>query len=1127
MKSGLFGLSLIAATFARNIVYPECFEEQVKLALNVDKLEPSVSPSGIKLVFVYKARDTSEENLDGEITKVVDAETRTAESTAGLATSTAGLTAAPTPATIVTNFQYGTTTSTIYTASSTPASTTFTSVEKLETTRRNPLATGGIKIFKPLAESIEIASITDGVVFTNTLFPTNGPKMRYTQPSLTTKFTVASAVQLADSLANKALTEVANTALETNDTLLSRSLELSLVEKHVIVVESSCELSSSLEPSSFSSEPSSIPFRSKPSSIPLSSGRYLNLTSALATSAPSSVLVAPHYSASSIASSLSCYSSSASTGSLSGYSSSATSAGSLSGYSSSASSIASSLSGYSSSAPSSSPESESSTSESSVALSASVTESSSESTIATSTQTSSAASPRLFRVFSSTSTANGFTGDLFKAISTNAVSGKFPKQSLPLAIPSGVTNSDKYQTNKFYVNLFLGDQTDMIWSYPYGMQYLKSTYYGWAVQHTIPSARVFGNVNSNNNNPSYFFNPINIKELILSATSFTSNLKMSVSNMKVMSALVKLGLATNYIEVPVVQGMGFVTSIYHGNLIPQINSGVGVKTLVKETSSNLLSNILKFRATLFSGTEYLIYVTFPSGTSTSGFTFSVSNSNTIKASKNINGLMIQIAVAPSSSQDKYYDQTAGTYVTESKIKAHGYGGTTAEYRFSYIKAGSSKSNLPIVFLLPHHVDLIDATTKNAATGITLSSTTKGTMSAYLASEIIMNESLNYNIQFLPWVQQMGTTAPFYTTNQLKLLALAANTELSVDIKTMVLSMNSNYYPGKALDKYASILSVVVVTMGDKHLPNSTLKILKDTFAVFTNNQQYYPLMYDTKFGGITSTASQGGDTGAEFGSAYYNDHHFHYGYFVHAAAIIGYVDKKYGGTWYKDQQFWVNALIRDVANPSPDDKQFPVFRMFDWFAGHSWASGLFAAGDGRNEESSSEDYNFAYGMKLWGKVSGNQRMESTGDLMLAVMKRSMNMYMYYTSSNSVEPSQILPNKVSGILFDNKIDYTTYFGAPNAHPEYVHGIHMLPITPASSLIRGSAYVKEEWQDQISTFISNVKDGWAGILRLNQALFDASSSYAFFSSSSWSSAYLDNGQSRTWSLAFSAGVSNALS
>lgn len=1101
MKSGFLGFGFVVATLATKIVYPECFEQQVKQALDVDKLEPKVSP-GIKVVFVYKAREEHGEQIGEQIgDQITDqiGDQITAATLATLAnpvdqitsmTAAASASAASGPTSYASGFiaaADAVTTSTIYTASATPAPTTFTSVEKLETTHRNPLATGGIKILKPVADSIDIANISNGVAFTNTVLPTNGPKIHYTH-SLTTKITLPSAVQLADSLASKALE---NSGSDSNDTLLSRSLS----QKHVVVVVSSCELSSSPEPSTFT-------------------WRYSNLTTSAATS---SVLVASYYSAARSATSLGPDSLSLSTSAPESLSLSSSSFAPLvdsSSFSLSSSSSESFASLVDSSSLSLSPSSLLLVSSTSIGSSG------------TSTQTS-APSPRLFRVFAASSNANGFTGDLFKAISTNAVSGKFPKKSLPLAIPSGVTNSDKYQTNKFYVNLFLGDQTDMIWSYPYGMQYLKTTYYGWAVQHTIPSARVFGNVNSNNNNPSYYFNPINIKEMIFSATSFSSNLKMTVSKMKVMSALVKLGLATNYIEVPVVQGMGFVTSIYHGNLVPQLNSGVGVKTLVKETSSNLKSNILKFRATLFSGTEYLIYVTFPSGTSTSGFTFSVSNSNTIKASKNINGLMIQIAVAPSSSQDKYYDQSAGTYVTEAKVKAHGYGGTTAEYRFSYIKAGSSKSNLPIVFLLPHHVDLIDATTKNAATGITLSSTTKGTMSAYLASEIIMNESLNYNIQFLPWVQQMGTTAPFYTTNQLKLLALTANTELSVDIKTLVLSMNSNYYSGKVLDKYAYILLVVSDIIGDEKLAKSTLKILKDTFAVFTNNQQYYPLMYDTKFGGITSTASQGGDTGAEFGSAYYNDHHFHYGYFVHAAAIIGYVDKKYGGTWYKDQQFWVNALIRDVANPSPDDKQFPVFRMFDWFAGHSWASGLFAAGDGRNEESSSEDYNFAYGMKLWGKVSGNKRMESTGDLMLAVMKRSMNMYMYYTSSNSVQPSQILPNKVSGILFDNKIDYTTYFGAPNAHPEYVHGIHMLPITPASSLIRGSAYVKEEWQDQISKFISNVKDGWAGILRLNQALYDASSSYSFFSSSSWSSAYLDNGQSRTWSLAFSAGVSNALS
>lgn len=1067
----VFSLTLLSSALGA-VIYPVCFEEQIKEILNVDHLEPpSEFPTGIKVVFVYAngPQETEQNTFQDEVGDaghhqdgkhnghILEATTTiTATRKGKLYTSTVAMTTTATTGlngnTPLTNMHFGgpTTTSTIFTASATPQSSSFTSQERLSTKQRNPLALGGDKVSRRLEHSINIATITDGIAFTNAPEPTTGTKQ---QPLLTTKISLPSKAQLADSLALKALTGHISSASSTEKVTRTTGAPFYITTSSVVRLSHSS----------------------------LSSGRYLNSSRVIQ---PASSLI---FSQSLLAA----------TSSLLALISSSTvsNSSSLALPSSSVTSLTNST--------------------------ASLVQTSS-----VSSTTPSSSSPHIFRVFAASSNANGFTGDLFKAISTYAVSGNFPRKQLPLKIPSGVSNSDKYQTNKFYVNLFLGDQTNMIWSYPYGMQFLKSTYYGWAVQHTIPQDKVFGNVNSNNNNPSYYFNPTNIKEMVFSAVSFKSNLQMTVSNMKVMSALVKLGLATNYIEVPVVQGMGFVTSIYHGNLVPQLNSAVGFKTVVKESSSNLKSNILKFRATLFSGTQYLIYVTFPSGQSTSGFSFSVPNSYAIKANKNIDGLQIQIAVAPSSSQDKFYDQSAGMYVTESKIKGHGYGGTRGEYIFAYGTKGSSTSGKPIVFLLPHHVELIDSTTKNAATGITLASTTKGNMAAYLTNSVVLQENLNYNIQFLPWVQEMGATKPFYTSNQLKLIAQVANSELSVDIKRLVLSMNSNYYSGKVLDKYAYILLVVSDIIGNEALAKSTLKILKDTFAVFTTNKQFYPLMYDTKFGGITSTASQGGDTGVEFGSAYYNDHHFHYGYFVHAAAVIGYVDKKYGGTWYKDQQFWVNALIRDVANPSPDDKQFPIFRMFDWFTGHSWASGLFAGADGRNEESSSEDYNFAYGMKLWGKVSGNQRMESTGDLMLAVMKRSMNKYMYYSSSNSVEPSQILPNKVSGILFDNKIDYTTYFGTPKDHPEYVHGIHMLPITPASSLIRGSAYVKEEWQQQITTFISKVSDGWAGILRLNQALYDAASSYAFFSSSSWSPAYLDNGQSRTWSLAFSAGVSNAL-
>ena len=306
---------------------------------------------------------------------------------------------------------------------------------------------------------------------------------------------------------------------------------------------------------------------------------------------------------------------------------------------------------------------------------------------------------------------------------------------------------------------------------------------------------------------------------------------------------------------------------------------------------------------------------------------------------------------------------------------------------------------------------------------------------------------------------------------------------------------------------------------------STLENIKSAFEVLLQNEQTYPLMYDTKFNGLVSSGDWAStSTQYDFGNTYYNDHHFHYGYIVHAAAVIGYVDSKLNGTWATDNKDWVNSLVRDVANPSEKDQYFAQSRMFDWFNGHSWAAGLYENGNGKNEESSSEDYNFAYGMKLWGATIGDLSMELRGDLMISIMKDSMNDYFYYQDDNKVEPKEIIGNKVSGILFDNIIDYTTYFGT---NTEYIHGIHMLPITPVSSNIRSVTFAEEEWQTKIEPIIGSIESGWTGILKLNQALFDPTDSYAFFSDSDFdSTTYLDNGMSRTWALAFSGGLANSI-
>ena len=129
------------------------------------------------------------------------------------------------------------------------------------------------------------------------------------------------------------------------------------------------------------------------------------------------------------------------------------------------------------------------------------------------------------------------------------------------------------------------------------------------------------------------------------------------------------------------------------------------------------------------------------------------------------------------------------------------------------------------------------------------------------------------------------------------------------------------------------------------------------------------------------------------------------------------------GTWAEDNKDWVNSLVRDTSNPSTNDVYFPVSRMFDWYSGHSWATGVFNTY--KNIESSSESLHHAAALKLWGKVIGDQSLEARGGLMLAIMTRSYNDYFYFKSDNTVQPLEILPNKVSGIFFENKIDYTTF------------------------------------------------------------------------------------------------------
>jgi len=250
-----------------------------------------------------------------------------------------------------------------------------------------------------------------------------------------------------------------------------------------------------------------------------------------------------------------------------------------------------------------------------------------------------------------------------------------------------------------------------------------------------------------------------------------------------------------------------------------------------------------------------------------------------------------------------------------------------------------------------------------------------------------------------------------------------------------------YFSGKALAKFAGIIYAVHDLANNPGLAAAGLQKLQSAFATFVDNHQINPLAYDTVWGGVVSTAGLAGDAGQDFGNSWYNDHHFHYGYFVYTAAVIAYLDP--GWLEQGRNRAWVNMLVRDFANPV-EDEVFPFSRSFDWWHGHSWAKGLFESVDGKDEESTSEDVFASYAVKMWGKVVGDANMEArgmlvmcdaegwcvdkwtSGNLMLAIQKRSAQNYFLMESSNNIQPPEFIGNKVTGILFENKADHATYF-----------------------------------------------------------------------------------------------------
>jgi len=716
--------------------------------------------------------------------------------------------------------------------------------------------------------------------------------------------------------------------------------------------------------------------------------------------------------------------------------------------------------------------------------------------------------------------------DIFAPIATDAPPAQLSRRSDHPAPRKGIQPQEKkLQTNKFYSNFFLEDQALPSYIFPYSVVWANGTgatgSYGMAVSHTERMQFAGGETDPVTGAWRFYASPIGVHSVILSATELTHDTQLTTDSLEAFSVNVNLSPASDNsarITYPLVQGMAFVTAKYT-KATPVLSSGVGFQniTYIGAAGDNTTH---KYRLELTNGFSWLAYVT-PQDTSYDVNSFTLLDGNTIQGPSGFDGT-VQVAKIPAGTSDAVavYDSCAGAYPTSGSISG-AVDGTYGWYTLSWQKGGVQSQDL-LMFALPHHMQSLSDQTKPSVTDVKLMTTVKGNSVAIKGSSwTLVEPELAVDMEFAPYQPGFGSIRAV-SADAVAAINSAATSELQQNMSEMS-NLDSMYYSGKELAKYAGIVFAANDMAKNASLAKEGLDRLKIAMARFVDNKQKFPLVYEEAWGGAASSASYDtGDSGQDFGNSFYNDHHFHYGYHVYAAAVIAYLDPSWleAGT----NKAWVNMLVRDYGNSITDDPYFPFSRNFDFFHGHSWAKGLFASADGKDQESSSEDTMASYAIKMWGSVIGDKAMESRGNLMLAIQARSLDNYYLYRDSNEVQPREYIGNRAAGILFENKIDHVTYFGN---NIEYIQGINMIPMMPFSTVTRRRDFVQTEWDQFFAKNISSFQSGWRGILMANLALIDPEASYQFFSGGSgdYTDQMLDGGASRTWYLAYAAGLKEA--
>ncbi|MDR2824839.1 MAG: hypothetical protein LBB41_06550, partial [Prevotellaceae bacterium] len=384
---------------------------------------------------------------------------------------------------------------------------------------------------------------------------------------------------------------------------------------------------------------------------------------------------------------------------------------------------------------------------------------------------------------------------------------------------------------------------------------------------------------------------------------------------------------------------------------------------------------------------------------------------------------ISVGVLPSQVQLAEFEQYAYV-VPRNTTVSWNYNAATGKvqtlWNLTTENLRGAAQNAVLQGFIPHHY-------KNSEHNLNFTSyeyqTPRGTMKMAVGNSFSISYKFNGILPYFAAPQELiDLQNPYNRARMVEMIAQYANQgTFGAD----------TYWGGKGLTQMALYMTFAR-ELGETVLFEKCKNRLKETLVnwlTYTPGELQFFFGMNTHWGALV-----GFDT--SYDSETFNDHHFHYGYFTYAAALLALFDDDFR-TNYGEM---ITLVAKDYANWDKNDTRFPFLRTFTPYEGHSYAGGM--GNNGNGQESSSEAMQGWGGLYLLGVALGNDQMRDAGIFGWTVEARGTAEYWFDRNRENID-YQRYTSPYNSNLTSQGVGWWTWF---SGDPVWMHSIQWMPISP---------------------------------------------------------------------------------